>query len=238
MRWDHSNSRCFTNYWIHGKFKNIIIDYEISANGNVEHDISDRCLLYIGSVTKSHCHWYPCPANLNYLWNIGFLLISALVQQIVSGFLLSLHYTSDIVHSYSSVIHIIQDIYYGWYFHYLHSIGASFVLVVMYLHISRSLYIGSFLYNGKLWLSGVCLMIFLMLVAFLGYVLVWGQMSYWGSTVITNLWIWIPCLVECICGGFYVSNPTLQRFFVFHIIVAFLICALIIIHLYYLHGQW
>jgi ubiquinol-cytochrome c reductase cytochrome b subunit len=164
-------------------------------------------------------------------------LISSLIHQIISGMLLALHYTSDISHSYSSVLHIIQDITYGWSLHYLHSIGASVVLMVMYLHISRSLYIGCYMYNANLWLSGLCKMIFLMFVAFLGYVLVWGMMSYWGGTVITNLLSLIPCLIECICGGFYVSNPTLKRFFVFHIFLAFHILALFIIHLYYLHGQ-
>jgi ubiquinol-cytochrome c reductase cytochrome b subunit len=158
-------------------------------------------------------------------------------NQLFTGLILSLHYTSDISHSYSSVIHIIQDIYYGWYLHYLHSIGASVVLVVMYLHIGRSLYIGSFMYNANLWTSGFSIIVILMMVAFLGYVLVWGMMSYWGGTVITNLIFLIPCLIECICGGFYVSNPTLKRFLIFHMILAFLIIALIFIHLYYLHGQ-
>ena len=158
-------------------------------------------------------------------------------NQLFTGLILSLHYTSDISHSYSSLIHIIQDICFGWYLHYLHSIGSSIILVVMYLHIGRSLYIGSFMYNANLWLSGLCLMIFLMLIAFLGYVLIWGMMSYWAGTVITNLLSLIPCLIECICGGFCVSNPTNKRFFIFHIIIAFNILALFIIHLYYLHSQ-
>lgn len=164
-------------------------------------------------------------------------MISSLIHQIISGTLIALHYTSDISHSYSSVIHIIQDITYGWYLHYLHSIGASIILVVMYFHIGRSLYIGTFMYNANLWLSGLYSWIFIMLIAFLGYILIWGMMSYWGGTVISNLLSLIPCLIECICGGFYVSNPSLQRFLLFHIILAFLIIALFIIHLYYLHGQ-
>ena len=114
-------------------------------------------------------------------------MISSLIHQIISGTLIALHYTSDISHSYSSVIHIIQDITYGWYLHYLHSIGASIILVVMYLHIGRSLYIGSFMYNANLWLSGVYSLIFIMLIAFLGYILIWGMMSYWGGTVISNV---------------------------------------------------
>merc|ERR1712152_135499 len=49
-----------------------------------------------------------------------------------------------------------------------------------------------------------------------GYVLPWGQMSFWGATVITNLLSPFPCLVEWICGGYCVYNPTLKRFFLFH----------------------
>merc|ERR1711959_33957 len=52
--------------------------------------------------------------------------------------------------------------------------------------------------------------------AFMGYVLPWGQMSFWGATVITNLLSPFPCLIEWVCGGHYVYNPTLKRFFLFH----------------------
>ena len=131
-----------------------------------------------------------------------------MIHQIISGILLALHYTSDISHSYSSIIHIIQDISYGWYLHYLHSIGASLLIMVIYLHIGRSLYVVGYMYNANLWLSGFYIMILLMLIAFLGYILIWGMLSYWGCTVITNLLTIIPCLIECICGGFYVCNPT------------------------------
>jgi len=74
-----------------------------------------------------------------------------------------------------------------------------------------------------------------MTTAFLGYVLTWGQMSFWGGTVITNLFVSVPCLIEWMSGGFYVSNPTLKRFFVFHFILPFIITGFVIIHLYYLH---
>merc|ERR1712086_668270 len=55
-----------------------------------------------------------------------------------------------------------------------------------------------------------------MAIAFMGYVLPFGQMSFWGATVITNLLSPFPCLVEWICGGYCVHNPTLKRFFPFH----------------------
>lgn len=75
--------------------------------------------------------------------------------------------------------------------------------------------------------------------AFLGYVLPWGQMSYWAATVITNLLSAIPffgkVIVEWVWGGFAVSNPTLTRFYALHYLLPFLVTALVMLHLFYLH---
>merc|ERR1711976_654506 len=63
-------------------------------------------------------------------------------------------------------------------------------------------------------------------IAFMGYVLPFGQMSFWGATVITNLLSPFPSLIEWLCGGYYVYNPTLKRFFVFHFLFPFLLFTL------------
>ena len=105
----------------------------------------------------------------------------------------------------------------------------------MYVHIGRGLHVSSYVYNNNLWLSGLLGLVFLMAIAFLGYVLTWGQMSFWGGTVITNLLCSVLDLLEWMYGGFYVSNPTLKRFFVFHFLGPVILCALAIIHLYFLH---
>merc|ERR1712014_51065 len=69
--------------------------------------------------------------------------------------------------------------------------------------------------------------------AFMGYVLPFGQMSFWGATVITNLLSPFPSLLEWVCGGHCVYNPSLKRFFSFHF--PFLLCGFRILHLFYLH---
>merc|ERR1712091_499299 len=76
---------------------------------------------------------------------------------------------------------------------------------------------------------------FLMAIAFLGYVLPFGQMSFWGATVITNLLSPFPSLIEWLCGGYCVYNPTLKRFFLFHFILPFLLCGFAILHLFQCH---
>merc|ERR1712141_792194 len=60
-------------------------------------------------------------------------------------------------------------------------------------------------------------------------------MSFWGATVITNLLSPFPSLIEWVCGGHYVYNPTLKRFFLIHFQFPFLLCGFTILHLYYLH---
>merc|ERR1711936_43211 len=40
---------------------------------------------------------------------------------------------------------------------------------------------------------------------------------------------------EWVCGGHYVYNPTLKRFFLFHFQLPFLLCGFGILHLFYLH---
>ena len=150
---------------------------------------------------KSHLDSYPCPLNLNYFWNLGFLLVITILLQMITGILLSLDYTSDIHSAYYSVIHIIREIYYGWCLRSLHSCGASFVFLILFIHIGRAISYGSNFYNPNTWFSGIILFLFLMATAFMGYVLPWGQMSFWGATVITNLLSPFPCLIEWVCGG-------------------------------------
>merc|ERR1712074_179302 len=135
--------------------------------------------------------------------------------QLLTGILLSLHYTPHINYSYYSIMYIIREGYYGWSLRYIHSNGASFVFIVLFIHIGRGLYYGSYYYNSNSWFSGIIIFIILMAIAFIGYVLPWGQMSFWGATVITNLLSPFPCLIEWICGGFYISNPTLKGFSIF-----------------------
>merc|ERR1739838_352090 len=190
---------------------------------------------YFVLLMKSHLQSYPCPLQINFFWNLGFLLAVAIILQIVTGIFLALHYTSDLSSAYFSIFFLIREVYYGWCLRYLHSGGASFVFLFLFLHLARAIFYGSYFYNPNTWFSGIILLFFLMAIAFMGYVLPFGQMSFWGATVITNLFSPFPCLIEWVCGGYCVHNPTLKRFFLFHFQLPFLLCGFIVLHLFYLH---
>nr|YP_009116281.1 cytochrome b [Pseudocarcharias kamoharai]AJD22634.1 cytochrome b [Pseudocarcharias kamoharai]WNH23206.1 cytochrome b [Pseudocarcharias kamoharai] len=180
----------------------------------------------------------PAPSNISIWWNFGSLLSLCLIIQILTGLFLAMHYTADISMAFSSVIHICRDVNYGWLIRNIHANGASLFFICVYLHIARGLYYGSYLYK-ETWNIGVILLFLLMATAFVGYVLPWGQMSFWGATVITNLLSAFPyignMLVQWIWGGFSVDNATLTRFFAFHFLLPFLISALAMIHILFLH---
>merc|ERR1712004_336393 len=175
------------------------------------------------------------PLQINFFWNLGFLLAVAIILQIVTGILLALHYTSDLSSAYFSIFFLIREVYYGWSLRYLHSSGASFVFLFLFLHLGRAMFYGSYFYSSSTWFSGILLLFFLMAIAFMGYVLPFGQMSFWGATVITNLLSSFPSLVEGVCGGYCVYNPSMKRFFSFHFQLPFLLCGFVILHLFYLH---
>nr|YP_009939485.1 cytochrome b [Eristalis cerealis]QNV48726.1 cytochrome b [Eristalis cerealis] len=180
----------------------------------------------------------PSPSNISMWWNFGSLLGLCLGIQILTGLFLAMHYTADINLAFNSVDHICRNVNYGWLLRTLHANGASFFFICIYLHIGRGMYYGSYLFTPT-WLSGTIILFLVMATAFMGYVLPWGQMSFWGATVITNLLSAIPYLgtdlVQWIWGGFSVDNPTLSRFFTFHFILPFIVLAMVMIHLLFLH---
>nr|YP_010545674.1 cytochrome b [Mopalia retifera]UYG48470.1 cytochrome b [Mopalia retifera] len=180
----------------------------------------------------------PSPNNLSIWWNFGSLLGMCLVIQILTGLFLAMHYATSTELAFSSVAHICRDVNYGWLIRTTHANGASWFFICLYFHIGRGMYYGSFV-NMHVWNIGVVLFFLTMMTAFIGYVLPWGQMSFWGATVITNLVSAIPYIgkdvVQWIWGGFAVDNATLTRFFTFHYLVPFIIAAMTMLHIIFLH---
>nr|WGL40368.1 cytochrome b [Hylurgus micklitzi] len=191
----------------------------------------------ISMITKSLIK-LPTPSNISTLWNFGSLLGMCLMLQIITGLFLAMHYCPNIEMAFNSVSHICRDINYGWMLRTLHANGASLFFMCLYIHIGRGIYYGSYILI-ETWMTGTTILFITMATAFLGYVLPWGQMSFWGATVITNMLSAIPyvgiSIVQWLWGGFAVDNATLNRFFTLHFLLPFIIIALVMIHLIFLH---
>nr|YP_009524385.1 cytochrome b [Lepidotrema longipenis]AXR86345.1 cytochrome b [Lepidotrema longipenis] len=181
----------------------------------------------------------PTNGYLNYYWCSGFAIGFFLVIQVVSGIMLSLFYVANENISFSVVMEdITNSLLIGWLIRYAHVWGVSFIFLIFIIHMGRALYYSSYTKVG-LWNVGFVLYLLMMVNAFLGYVLPWHQMSYWAATVLTSVIQSVPYVGNIIyiyiVGGFAVTNLTLVRFFALHVILAFVILGLVVVHLAYLH---
>jgi ubiquinol-cytochrome c reductase cytochrome b subunit len=190
---------------------------------------------------KKHMSEYYAPKNFNIFYYFGSFALLVLVNQIVTGIFLTMHFKPSAAEAFASVEYIMRDVPGGSYIRYMHSTGASLFFVTVYLHMFRGLIYGSYQKPRELvWVLGVLIFLVLMAEAFLGYVLPWGQMSYWGAQVIINLFGAIPVvgpeLTEWIRGDYLVSDATINRFFALHVIaIPLVILLLVVLHLGALH---
>lgn len=197
--------------------------------------------LPVSSFWENHMAGYYAPKNFNFWYYMGSLALLVLVMQIVTGIFLTMHYKPSAEEAFASVEYIMRDVDWGWLIRYMHSTGASFFFILVYLHMFRSLLYGSHRKPRELvWIFGMLLYFALMAEAFMGYVLPWGQMSYWGAQVIINLFGAIPSigepLTEWIRGDYFISDATLNRFFALHVIaIPLALLGLVLLHLIALH---
>lgn len=193
------------------------------------------------SLYKEHMSEYHTPKNFNFWYFFGSLAIAVLLLQILSGIWLTMSYSPDSLGAFDSVEYIMRDVSFGWFLRYLHSTGASFFFLVVYLHMFRAFLYGSYRKPRELiWLLGMLIYLCLMAEAFFGYLLPWGNMSFWGAQVITSLFGAVPYvggfLMEIIRGDYIVSGVTLNRFFSLHVTaIPILLLGLVTLHVIALH---
>jgi len=190
---------------------------------------------------KAHATEYYASKNFNIWYVFGVLATVVLVIQLVTGIFLTMNYKPSATEAFASVEYIMRDVEWGWLIRYMHSTGASFFFIVVYLHMFRGLLYGSYKKPRELiWIIGMMIFFVLFAEAFAGYLLPWGQMSYWGAQVIISLFGAIPgigeAIVEIIRGDYSISDITLNRFFALHVIVLPLaLIALVFVHIVALH---
>ncbi|MCB1585398.1 MAG: cytochrome bc complex cytochrome b subunit [Xanthomonadales bacterium] len=197
--------------------------------------------LPVSKMWKEHLSEYYAPKNFNFWYFFGSLAMLVLVNQLLTGIWLTMHYKPDAEQAFGAVEYIMRDVPWGWLIRYLHTTGASAFFIVVYLHMFRGLMYGSYKKPRELiWVFGMVIYVALMAEAFMGYVLPWGNMSYWGAKVITQLFGVIPgvgdTLLEWIRGDYIVSDATLNRFFALHVVaVPIVLLALVVLHIAALH---
>ncbi|WP_144394041.1 cytochrome b [Pleionea sediminis] len=193
-------------------------------------------------VWNEHIAEYYAPKNFNFWYFFGSLAMLVLVNQLLTGIWLTMHYNPSAEGAFASVEYIMRDVPYGWLLRYMHSTGASAFFLVIYLHMFRAMLYGSYRKPRELvWLFGMVIFVLLMAEAFMGYLLPWGNMSYWGAQVIINLFLAVPYfgedLVQWIRGDYLISGATLTRFFALHVVaLPIALLLMVFLHIVALHA--
>ena len=133
----------------------------------LERWIDDR--LPIIRFSKEHLMDFPTPKNLNYWWTFGGILATMLAIQIITGVVLAMHFTPEATLAFISVELIKRDVAGGRIIQAVHSTGASFFFLAVYIHIFRGLNFGSYKAPREiLWKLGELNQLLMMATAFFG----------------------------------------------------------------------
>jgi quinol-cytochrome oxidoreductase complex cytochrome b subunit len=166
----------------------------------------------------------PLPPNVSWFHTFGSLLLFLLANQIVTGVLLMVYYRPTTDQAFDSVRYISAKAAFGWLIRGLHSWGSTLMVLFLLLHMARTFFMGAFKHPRELtWMVGVLIFGAALTFCFTGYLLPWSQLSYWATTVGTEISGSIPVagpfLKRLLLGGEAVSQETLLRFYVVHVVV-------------------
>ena len=114
----------------------------------------------LSKLWNDHMAHYYAPKNFNFWYFFGSLALLVLVNQFITGILLTMNYKPDAKLAFDSVEYIMRDVNWGWLVRYMHSTGASAFFIVVYLHMFRGMMYGSFKQPRELiWIFGMLIFV-------------------------------------------------------------------------------
>ena len=176
--------------------------------------------------------------KVNWLFTLGSATLFVVVNQFITGILLTVYYVPSVQDAYDTVVYIDSSLPLGWLVRGLHHWGSTALVVLVILHMLRIIIHGAYKYPREItWLTGVVLLLLTFAFGFTGYLLPWDQKAYWATTVGTRILEVVPFfgdwLLRVARGGEELSAVTLSRFFGIHVwILPALMLLLVAVHLF------
>ncbi|MBI2119218.1 MAG: cytochrome b N-terminal domain-containing protein [Elusimicrobia bacterium] len=173
-----------------------------------------------------------------WLYTLGSASLFVFFIQVITGSLLAMNYVPSPDHAYDSIRFINEQVIFGKWIRALHHWGATFMVVLVSLHMLRVYFMGSYKYPREAtWIVGVILFLLVMGFSFTGYLLPWDQKSYWATMVGANIASQTPIIgsyvAKILKGGDEMGAVTLTRFYAIHtLVLPGLILVAILIHLF------
>jgi ubiquinol-cytochrome c reductase cytochrome b subunit len=165
---------------------------------------------------------HPVPPNATWLYVFGTGTLFAFTLQAVTGVFLAISYIPGTGQAYSSLQFITRDAILGSWLRGTHFFGASAMVFLIGLHMTRVFLTGAFKYPREMnWLTGSILFFLTLGNAFTGQLLRFDQNAIWTAVVGGNMAARLPW-VGVYFSRFWLSDivysaNTLGRYYVLHV---------------------
>ena len=163
----------------------------------------------------------PVPKGINYFTCFGGITFTLFLTLVLTGLLLSLHYTPSEADAYASIQRLHREVPLGGFVRAAHYWAGNLMVVTIVLHMLRVFVTGSHKNPRELhWVAGSFLLLLTLSFGFTGYLLPWDQKAYWATVVGTSMAGTVPFigkhLIFLLRGGADVEGATLIRFYSIH----------------------
>lgn len=189
----------------------------------------------------------------SFIYYLGGVTLFCFLIQLITGLLLLPYYQPTIVNAYQSIEFINYYVPYGFLIRNLHAWAGSFMIFFAAFHLLTAFATKSYEKPRELtWSSGIILLILTLAFGFTGYLLPWHQIAVNATKVamemIQSSTSFLPgffqypgkFLANTISGDTIITQTTLSRFFVIHVVLLplfFLFFLCLHLFLVQLHGM-
>ena len=170
--------------------------------------------------------------RVTYTFCLGGLSFFLFLFLTVTGVLLMFYYRPATSVAYQDMKDLDTLINFGLLLRNMHRYSAHAMVIVVFLHMLRVFYTGAYRPPREFnWAVGAILLFCTFFLSFTGYLLPWDQLGIWAVTVGTNMAGATPFVGEqtrfLLIGGYEISDNTLVRWYVLHVIGMPLITAVL-----------
>jgi quinol-cytochrome oxidoreductase complex cytochrome b subunit len=165
-----------------------------------------------------------------YTFCLGGLSFFFFLVLTVTGVFLMFFYVPSSTSAYDDILRIQAEVPFGLLTRNIHRWAAHLMVFFVFLHMMRVFYHGAYKPPREFnWVIGTFLLFFTIALSFTGYLLPWDQIAFWAITIGDNIASYLPLINRpmqlLIFGGIEVSQNTLLRFYVLHVILLPLVAA-------------
>ncbi len=126
----------------------------------------------------------PIPSHVNFFYCFGGISLLLIIIQLITGGVMLFFYTPEPEQAYNSVLHLSNEVPFGWLLNNLHRWGSTLLLATVFSHLIIVFYLKAYQSPRQFtWLSGVFQLVMVFFLLLTGLILPWDWRAYWSFAI-------------------------------------------------------